>query len=74
MTNQDALALVRQLLKAPNDEELMKIVTLNLTRVDGTFFNVVNQSVEQLRNENKASIADALERLGDKILRMRTLI
>jgi hypothetical protein len=74
MTNQDALALVRQLLKAPNEEELMKIVTLNLTRVDGTFFNVVNQSVEQLRNENKASIADALERLGDKILRMRTLI
>jgi hypothetical protein len=40
MTNQDALALVRQLLKAPNEEELMKIVTLNLTRVDGTFFNL----------------------------------
>lgn len=74
MTNQEALELVRKLLKAPNEEELMKIVTLNLPRLDGTFFTVVNRSVEQLRKEGKPQIAEALEKLGDKILRMRTLI
>jgi hypothetical protein len=74
MTNQEALDLVRQLLKAPDEEGLMKIVTLNLPRIDGTFFTILNRSVEQLRRENKTPIADALERLGDKILRMRTLI
>ncbi len=74
MTHQEALDLIRELLKAPDEEKLMQIVTLNLPRIDGTFFGVLNQSVEQLRREGKGHIADALERLGDRILRMRTLI
>ena len=74
MTNQEALDLIRKMLKAPSDKELMKIVTLNLPRIDGTFFTVLNQSVEQLRKEGKPQIADALDRLGGKIGRMRTLI
>jgi hypothetical protein len=74
MTNQEALQLIRQILKAPDDEALEDIVTLNLPALDGTFFSVLNQSVEQLRRENKTEIAEALEGLGDKMLRMRTLI
>ncbi len=74
MTNQEALKLVRQILTAPDDEALEKIVTLNLSSLDGTFFSVLNQSVEQLRREDKPEIAEALERLGDRMLRMRTLI
>ncbi|GIK75728.1 MAG: hypothetical protein BroJett021_47160 [Chloroflexota bacterium] len=74
MTNQEALDLIRTFLKAPSDEALMKEVNLNLPRVDGTFFTVLNQSVTQLRREGKPQIADALEKLGDTILRMKTLI
>ena len=74
MTNQEALNLIRDMLKAKDEEELMKIVTVSLPHIDGTFFAVLNQSVEQLHKEGKGHIADALERLGDKILSMRTLI
>ncbi|MBX3000224.1 MAG: hypothetical protein KF893_17000 [Caldilineaceae bacterium] len=74
MTSQEALALIRIFLKAPDDATLMKEVNLNLPRIDGTFFTVLNQSVEQLRREGKPQIAQALEHLGDTILRMRTLI
>ncbi|RIK28037.1 MAG: hypothetical protein DCC55_39015 [Chloroflexi bacterium] len=74
MTHEEALELIRSFLKAPNEEELMKQVNLNLPRMDGTFFSVLNRSVEQLHREGKANIAEALERLGDTILRMRTLI
>ncbi len=74
MTGQEALQLVRQMLKAASEEELEQIVSLNLSRLDGTFFNVLNQSVEQLRREQKPEIAEALQRLGDRLVRMRTLI
>jgi len=74
MTNQESLDLIRSFLKAPSDEALMKEVNLNLPRVDGTFFTVLTQSVAQLRREGKPQIADALEHLGDTILRMKTLI
>ena len=74
MTHQEALDLIRTFLRAPSDETLMKEVNLNLPRVDGTFFAVLTQSVVQLRREGKPQIADALEKLGDTILRMKTLI
>lgn len=74
MNNEEALELVRTLLKAENDEELMHHVNQNLPRIDGTFFTVLNRSVEQLQQEGKPQIAAALERLGDTIARMRTLI
>lgn len=74
MTHQESLELIRRLLKAPSEEALMKEVNLNLPRIDGTFFAVLRESVEQLRRENKPQIADALQRLGDTILKMRTLI
>jgi uncharacterized protein YpiB (UPF0302 family) len=74
MTNEEALQLIRTFLKAESDEELMQQINQNLPRIDGTFFTVLNQSVEQLRREGKPQIAAALEQLGDTIARMRTLI
>lgn len=74
MTNQEALDLIRTLLKAPSEADLINQINLNLPRIDGAFFGVLTRSAEQLRQENKADIATALERLGDTILKMRTLI
>ena len=74
MTSQEALDLIRTFLKAPDDAALMNEVNLNLPRIDGTFYTVLNQSVEQLQREGKPQIAASLEHLGDTILKMRTLI
>ncbi len=74
MTQDEAIDLIRQMLKAPDEEQLTQIISLNLSRFDGVFFGVLNESVEQLKREGKPQIAAALERLGGTILRMRTLI
>lgn len=74
MTQQESVDLVRQLLKAKNDDELMQIIGLNLGRIDGTFYGVLNASVKQLEREGKPNIAQALEAIGDRMLRMKTLI
>jgi len=74
MTQQESLALVRQLLGAKDDDELTQIIGLNLGRIDGTFFGVLNASVKQLEREGKPGIAQALQDLGDRMLRMKTLI
>lgn len=74
MTEREALDLVRQLLKARDDDELTQIISLNLGRIDGTFYGVLNASVKQLERENKSNIAQALQAVGDQMLRMKTLI
>jgi hypothetical protein len=74
MTPDEALDLIRKMLKAPNEEELTQLITLNLSRFDGVFFGVLNQSVAQLKQDGKGQIATALENLGGTILRMRMLI
>ena len=74
MTQDESLALVRQLLGARNDDELTQLVGLNLGRVDGTFFGVLEASARQLEKEGKPSIAQALRAIGDNMLRMKTLI
>lgn len=74
MTQQESIALVRQILGARNDDELTQIVGLNLGRIDGTFFGVLNASVKQLEREGKPNIAQALQAIGDRMLRMKTLI
>ena len=74
MTPEEAIELIRKMLKAPNEEQLTQIISLNLSRFDGVFFGVLNKSVEQLKREGKPQIATALENLGGTILRMRMLI
>jgi endonuclease III len=74
MTQAESVALVRQILSARDDDELTQIVGLNLGRIDGTFFGVLEASAKQLERENKPNIANALRAIGDRMLRMKTLI
>jgi hypothetical protein len=74
MTNDEALKLIRTMLKARDEDELTQLIAINLSTFDGVFFSVLNRSVQQLQQEGKPQIAGALEQLGGTILRMRTLI
>jgi hypothetical protein len=74
MTQEEALDLIRAMLKAPDEKEVTRLIAHNLPRFDGIFFSVLNHSIEQLKHEGKPQIALALEQVGGAILRMRTLI
>ncbi len=74
MTQQEALDLVRQLLKAKDEGELMQLVSLNLASLDGTFFSTADAAARQLERDGKPSAANALRGLTDRMLRMKTLI
>ena len=74
MTEQQALELVRALLKAKSDDELMQLVSLNLPNLDGTYFSTAEAAARQLERDGKVSAATALRSLSDRMLRMKTLI
>lgn len=74
MNREESIEAIRNLLKAKDERELSQLIGLYLPAIDGTFFAVLNQSVEQLKRENKPQIARALEALGAKMLKMKTLI
>ena len=74
MTQQEALVLIRELLKAKDEDELMRLVSLNLSSPDGTFFGTAGAAVRQLERDGKPSAANALRGLTDRMLRMKTLI
>ncbi len=74
MTQQEALDLIKQLLRAQDDEQLMQLLSLHLPSVDGTFFSTADAAVRQLERDGKAGTANALRGLADRMLRMKTLI
>lgn len=74
MTEQDALDLVRKFLKAKDDDELMQLVSLHLSSLDGVFFSTADAAVRQLERDGKTGAANALRGLTDRMLRMKTLI
>lgn len=74
MTEAQALELIRTLLKASDEAELMQLVTLNLPVVDGTFFGVAEAAARELERTGKPAAAGALRSLVDRMLRMKTLI
>ena len=74
MTEKQALELVRALLKAKNEDELMQLVSLNLPALDGTFFGTAEAAARRLESDGKTSAATALRALTDRMLRMKTLI
>lgn len=74
MTQQEALDLIKQLLRAQDDEQLMQLVSLHLPSVDGTFFSTADAAVRQLERDGKTGTATALRGLTDRMLRMKTLI
>jgi len=74
MDQSEALKLVRQLLRAKDDDELMKLVSLYLPLVDGTYFSIATAATQQLEREGKPAAAEALRELTNRMLRMKTLI
>lgn len=74
MTQQEALELVRKMLKAKDEDELMQLISLNLPSLDGVFFSTADAAVRQLERDGKPSAANALRGLTDRMLRMKTLI
>lgn len=74
MTQQEALDLIKELLRAEDDEQLMQLVSLHLPSVDGTFFSTADAAVRRLEHDGKAVPANALRGLTDRMLRMKTLI
>ncbi len=74
MNNEQALDLVRRLLKAKDEKELSELVSAYLPMLDGTFFGVLEASAQQLEREGKPHIAKALRSLGDRMLRMKMYI
>jgi hypothetical protein len=74
MTEQQALELVRSLLKAKDETEVTRLVSLNLPALDGTFFSTAEAAARRLELDGKTSAATALRQLTDRMLRMKTLI
>jgi len=74
MTQQEALDLIKKLLKAKDEDELMQLVSLHLPSVDGVFFGTARAVARQLEEDGKASAANALRGLTDRMLSMKTLI
>jgi hypothetical protein len=74
VTQQEAMELVRRLLKAQDEEELQRLVAANLGQIDGTFFGTVEAAAQQLERESKPQIAVALRQLAGRMLSMKTLI
>ncbi len=74
MTQQQALELVRKLLKARDEAELQRLVAGHLGEIDGTFFSTAEAAAQELERESKPEIARALRLLTDRMLSMKTLI
>ena len=74
VTEEDALELIRTLLKAPDEEQLMQTLSLHLPLLDSTFFGVAEASIAQLDRDGKPGAAVALRSLTDCALRLKTLI
>ncbi len=74
MTQQEALELIRKLLKAQDEREVMQLVSLHLPTVDGAFFNTAESAARQLERDGKTGAATALRSLTDRMLSMKTLI
>ena len=74
MTQQEALELIKKLLKAQDEDELVQLVSLHLSSLDGVFFSTADAAVRQLERDGKTGAAHALRGLTDRMLRMKTLI
>jgi hypothetical protein len=74
MTEEEALELVKKLLKAADEEAVMRLVSASLPAVDAVFFRVAAAAASQLERDGRAGAGQALRSLTDRMLRMKTLI
>ncbi len=74
MTYQDSIALIKELMAVKSKEELQEKMGANLSRVDGTFFSVLNDVAAQLRAQGRTDAARHLTNIGDSLARLRFMI
>ncbi|MBM4459834.1 MAG: hypothetical protein FJ011_19075 [Chloroflexi bacterium] len=74
MTEKEALELVKKLLRAADEEALMRLVSASLPVIDAEFFRVAAAAASQLERDGRADASHALRNLTDRMLRMKTLI
>ena len=73
MTQDESIALIKQLLLAESQEELQKLIGVYLPQMDNTFFAVLTQAAEVESARNPA-IGARLTSLAQTLLPLRTLI
>lgn len=73
MNHEEAIALIRKLLMAEDQEALQKLIAVHLPHMDNTFFAVLSQAAEAEAERNPA-VAARLDSLAQTLLPLRTLI
>jgi hypothetical protein len=72
-SREEAVGLIRELLMAESNEELQELISLNLPRMDETFFAVLTDAAEAESSRNPA-VGARLTALAQTLLPLRTLI
>jgi hypothetical protein len=72
-TQEEAVTLIRELLTAESNEDLQKLIALNLSRMDDTFFSVLTDAAQAEATRNPAVSAHLMS-LAQTLLPLRTLI
>ena len=73
MTQDEAIALIKDLLLAESQEELQNLISLHLPRMDSTFFAVLTEAAEVESTRNPA-LGARLTSLAQTLLPLRALI
>jgi ABC-type sugar transport system substrate-binding protein len=73
MNQDEAVALIRELLLARDQEELQKLIGVHLPQMDNTFFAVLTEAAEVESARNPA-LGARLTSLAQTLLPLRTLI
>jgi hypothetical protein len=73
MNQEEAIAAIKKLLVAENEEELQKLIGIYLPQMDNTFFAVLTEAAE-VESERNPKVGARLESLAQTLLPLRTLI
>jgi hypothetical protein len=73
MNQDEAVALIKELLLAEDQEELQKLIGVYLPQMDNTFFAVLTEAAEVESARNPA-VGARLTSLAQTLLPLRTLI
>jgi len=73
MNQEEAIALIRKLLMAEDQEALQKLIATHLPRMDNTFFAVLSEAAAA-ESERNPAVAARLSSLAQTLLPLRTLI
>jgi hypothetical protein len=73
MNQEEAIAAIKKLLVAENEEELQKLIGIYLPQMDNTFFAVLTEAAE-VESERNPQVGARLESLAQTLLPLRTLI